>query len=961
MSPVVRVQLLGPIGATGPDGPLTLRGKTARTVLARLALSVGSVVSVDQLTDALWGDEPPLDPSLSLRSIVSRLRRQLGADAIVTGGAGYLLEPAVVDVDLAEVEAIIRAGALQDRDPVELSAALGLWTGDALADVAWTTAFEPERVRIAELRAQLIDGVHSAMLERGRAGETLADLERDAAAAPLRESTQLLLMRALDACGRTADALRVGEEYRARLIEQTGLDPSPDHDALTRELLVQRDEPGQPAPGASPPSPARPAINAPWIPPDTPFVGRETALADLDRLAGQRRLVTITGPGGVGKTRLVTEYMASRSQGDAGVEMVSLAALGPSSALDIAVATALGIEVSSADAIVALAARLSARPTTMVLDNCEHVIAGARLLIERLLGRVEDLRIITTSRRRLGLPDEVLFDVGPLDVPATDASDSAPVRLFLDRVERSARTIPVSDQDRSTAADICRLVDGLPLALELAAARIAMFGFDGLRQRLADGLVLPGRLLADDDRRQATIESTVEWSLDLLSPRGRDLFDDLSIFPSWFDLAALEHVSQDQHAVDAFSEILDSSLLRVDHHRPAYRLLEPIRQVAARQIDRERRDLIVTRYLEWVGSIIDAIDERWIDDDRAAAQHLVMNHRADIRWSLSHLAEQGDARSHGRFAFVLARALVDRADVEIIELCRVDVGPSMEGELARCMLAWHQGDLDAFASMVADIDSRIDADHPLWSHFHWIRAAGSLYLGDVEATAGAGSVAAADERGYPSMRSESVALWALSLLYNGRRTEAAAVLADNEPILDRSGSGGFVAYTRAEVVAADDPDLAMSYLEASSAEAAEAMATFSQRLIDVSRLVLLVSAERPAEATGAALDLVPELLRSGTAPQAWTAMRHIADLLGQLGHAELGLLVLDSAAADPGAPAVTGEGVGAEARLRAQLEMGTGDGGGGGGEDRIGHRTPLALAPLWHQVASVLEVVGPSG
>lgn len=953
MSPSVRVQLLGPVRAIGPDGPLTLRGKTARTVLARLALSAGSVVSIDQLTDALWDDEPPLDPSLSLRSIVSRLRRQLGRDAIITEGAGYLLDPAVVEVDLTEVEATIRTGVLRDHDPADLSATLELWTGEALADVAWTTAFEPERARIAELRSRLVDGHHEAMLERGRAGDTLADLERDAAAAPLRESTQLLLMRALDACGRTADALRVGDEYRSRLIEQTGLDPSPDHDALTRTLLSPRSEPGQAAAGVAPSHPAPPAIPPTWIPPDTPFVGRESELDDLARLTEQRRLVTITGPGGVGKTRLVTEHMASGPQGaDAGVEMVSLAALDRSSAVDIAVATALGIEVSSADAVEALAARLSARPTTMVLDNCEHVIAGARLLVERLLRDVENLRIITTSRRRLGLPDEVLIDVGPLDVPPTGAADSAPVRLFMDRVERSARTLAVSEQDRSVAADICRLVDGLPLALELAAARIAMFGFDGLRRRLADGLVLPGGLVADDDRRQATIESTVEWSLALLSPKARSLFDDLSIFPSWFDLDALEHVSQDQHAVDAFSEIVDSSLLRVDPRRPAYRLLEPIRQVAARQIDRDRRDLIVTRYLNWVRSIIDAVDQHWVEDDRAAAQRLVMSHRADIRWSLHHFAEQGDARSHGRFALLLARALVDRADVELIDLCRGEVGPSMEGELARCMLAWHQGDLGAFSSMATDIASRIDADHPLWGHFHWIRAAGSLYLGDVDATAEAGSIAATDERGYPSMRSESVALWALGLLYNGQRDQAAAVLTDHEHILGRSGSGGFVAYTRAEVVAADDPELAMAHLEASSAEAAAATATFSQRLIDVSRLVLLISAERSAEAAEAARHLVPELLQTGTAPQAWTAMRHIAALLGQLGHPALGLLILDSAAADPSAPAVTGDGVDAEARLRSRLQQGRGPSDG---------PQPVALATLWARVADTLEAIHPAG
>lgn len=970
MSPLVRVRLLGPVRAIGPNGPLALRGLTARTVLARLALSAGSAVGVDQLTDALWGDDPPLDPSQSLRSIISRLRAQLGRDAIVTEGTGYRLDAAQVEVDLTEVEAIIKTGNLPDHDPADLSAKLELWTGEALTDVASTTTFEPERARIAELRSQLVDGHHEAMLQRGRAAETLADLERDAATAPLREATQLLLMRALDACGRTADALRVGDEYRTRMIDQTGLGPSLDHEALIRALLSPPAEsveppPTEPRPIETPPtetSPAKGSMAVPprWIPPDTPFVGRESELDDLAELTAQHRLVTITGPGGVGKTRLVTEFMATRPSGTAvAVEMVSLAALDRASAVDIAVATALGLEASPADAVPALAARLSAKPTTLVLDNCEHVISGVRLLVERLLRDVQHLQVATTSRRRLALPEEVLIDVGPLDVPAINPGDSAPVRLFLDRVERSDRTLTVSEHDRAVAADICRLVDGLPLALELAAARIAMFGFDGLHQRLVDGLAVPGNLVADDERRQATIESTVEWSLNLLSPKARELFDDLSIFPSWFDLGGLEQVAQDQHAVDAFSEILDSSLLRVDQQRPAYRLLEPIRQVAARQIDPIRRDLIVTRYLGWVRSIIDAVDRHWVEDDRAAAQQLVMLHRADLRWSLNHLAEQGDAQTHGRFAFLLARALVDRADVEIIDLCRVDVGPSTEGELVRCMLAWHQGDLDVFATMAADIGARLDAAHPLWSHFHWIRAAGSLYLGDVDATVESGSIAASDERGYASMRSESVAIWALGLLYDGQRDQAAAVLSGNEHLLRQSGSAGFVAYSRAEVVAADDPELAMAHLAASSAEASASIATFSQRLTEVSRLVLLVEAGRSAEAADAALQLMPELLQTGTNPQAWTAMRHVAALLGQLGHPELGLLVLDSADADASAPAVSGDAVDAEARLRSSLDAASGTGGGPGQEGR--GRSPLALAPLWGRVAAVLETISPTG
>lgn len=950
MSVSVRLQLLGPVRASTPDGQVALRGKTARTVLARLALSAGSVVSIDQLANALWDDEPPLEPAISVRSIISRLRTQLGRDTIVTDGAGYRLDTTQVEVDLAEIEAGMKNCDLRDTDPDELATRLDMWDGDALADVAWTPAFEPERVRIGELRARLLDSYHEAMLRDGRAETVLADLERDAAASPLRESTQLLLMRALGACGRTADALRSGDDYRQRLIDQTGLNPTADYDAVVRELLAVNDDTAASSSAHDPTVMGRTVPPRTWVPPDTPFVGREAELVHLGQLVQDRRLVTITGPGGVGKTRLVTEFMSERGDRWKGaVSMVGLAALDRTAAVDTAVATALGLEVSSADAHRALVDRLSAQASVLVIDNCEHVLSSTRFLVEHLLRDVEDLRIVTTSRRRLGLPDEAILDVGPLEVPTENATDSSPVRLFLDRVERAAPGLTVSEAEVRVATDICRLVDGLPLALELAAARVAMFGFGGLRRRLVDGLEVPTAQVAEDNRRQATIESTVEWSLALLGSNARHLFDDLSIFPSWFDLAGLEQVSNVNDAVGAFSEIIDSSLVVVDHSRPAYRLLEPVRQVARRQIDDERRGHTIDRYLEWVSSVVDAVDNHWgVSDNRFAAQQLIIDHREDLQWSLNHFIENGDANSHGQYAYKLARVLVDRADTQIIDLCRVDLGPSLEGELARCMLAWHQGDPESSARLADDICPRVGPSSPHWGYCQWARATAYLYLGNTGAVVESASLAAADERLCSSMRSEAVGIWALGLLYGGRQKEAADVLGDNEHILRRSSSGGFVAYSRAEVVAVVDPELALEYLSTASRQAAAAKATFAQRLTDVSQLVLLIGAEHLQDAAQLALRLVPELIRAGTYPQAWTAMRHIADLLGQLDAPELALLVLDSAETAASAPAVVGEAIEAEQRLRSRLE----DHANGASSQTS---EPLTLGPLWDLVEAVLR------
>lgn len=951
MSASIRVQLLGPVRAFDESGPVTLRGKTARTVLARLALSPGTVVSVDQLTDALWADDPPLEPTTSIRSTISRLRTQLGRNTIVTAGTGYRLDPALVEIDLDHIDRVVKRNELPDADPDTLAEQLDRWIGEPLTDVAWTPVFEPERTRIDELRARLVDCYHESMLRSGRAAESLADLEREAAGAPLRESTQLLLMRTLDACGRTADALRAGNTYRRRLVDRTGLDPSAEYDEVARSLLSTEAPSAESHAASNAVETSRPVSRATWIPPDTPFVGRQSELADLGRLVGERRLVTITGPGGVGKTRLVTELMSSAGgRWDAQVCMVGLAALERGAAVDTAVAGALGLEVSSADSVQALVDRLASQTSILVLDNCEHVLAGTRTLVESLLREVSTLSIVITSRRRLGMAEEVIIEVGPLDLPFEHTVDSAPVRLFLDRVERAAPELSVSDVDIAASADICRLLDGLPLALELAAPRVAMFGFNGVRRRLLEGLALASAEAPDDDRRQATIESTVEWSLALLSPAARSLFDELSVFPSWFDLDALAQVSESGDVVGGLSEILDSSLVVIDHSRPAYRLLEPIRQVAHRQIGDERRAQITARYLTWVASIIDTIDDLWIIDDRRAAQDLVADRRDDLRWSLRHYIEHDDADAHGHFANVLARVLVDRADNELIELCSVDVAPSLEGDLARCMLAWHGGDPDTAGRVADSIGALIEPSSDYWGYYHWVRTPIYLYLGDVDRLIDSASLAVNDERTYPSLRSESVSLWALGLLYSGRRQEAAAVLDDHADVLRHSDSGGFVAYARAEIVAERDPDLALRYLAEASTQAAAARATFTQRLTDISQLVLLIASHHADDAARLALRLIPELLRAGTSPQAWTAMRHIADLLGQLDAPDVGLLVLDSAAAAPSAPAVVGDAVLAEEQLRATLRARV---------EQIGTPAapgaPVALMALWERVETILR------
>ena len=319
----MRIELLGPVRARRAGNPVSLRGVSARTVLACLALRPGSLVSLDELTDALWGDEAPADPVATLQSIVSRLRRAFGAEVIDTVAPGYRLSGTLASVDRADLEVLLRSeetnlSALADC----VAGILRAWDGSALGDVADTSWFTPQRIRLAELRVRARDRCHELLLGAGRLDDALVDLQEDAARAPLRDSTQLLL-EALHLAGRNAEALRSADRYRRALAEETGLDPSPALSELEQQVLANTA-----AVRSLDREPSLTVAPAAWLPPDTPFGGREAELETLLILSSERRSVTVVGTGGVGKSRLVMELLQHRPDDDDPV-VVLLASVGP--------------------------------------------------------------------------------------------------------------------------------------------------------------------------------------------------------------------------------------------------------------------------------------------------------------------------------------------------------------------------------------------------------------------------------------------------------------------------------------------------------------------------------------------------------------------------------------------------------------------------------------------------------
>jgi predicted ATPase/DNA-binding SARP family transcriptional activator len=571
----MRFGVLGPVEARLPDGsPVAVGGPQVRSLLAMLLLDAGRTVSTDRLADGLYGDAPPADVAHALQSQVSRLRRGLRGGATVDfGPAGYRLavDPDAVDAHRFGTLAGQGRQALTAGDPARASAlltsALELWRGPALADVLDAPFAEAAAGRLADERLAVVEDRAEAALALGEHHAVAAELTELVAAHPLRERARALLMRALYACGRQAEALTVFAEAQRLLSDELGVDPSAE--LADAHLSILRAEP----------APAR------RVPAQlTSFVGREEDMAALATLLADARLVTLTGPGGTGKTRLAVEA-SGRVPGE--VCFADLSPLTDETQLAPALAAALGLRDAGQ-----LSTALAERAVLVVLDNCEHLIAGAATLVHRLLAQCPRLRFLATSREALGITGEVLFPVRQLAVPAPDADlaealTRPAIRLFADRAAAVRPGFTVDAATIGAVRRICAALDGLPLGIELAAARLRSLTLDDVDTRLADRF----RLLSRGERtaapRHQTLRAVVEWSWDLLDPAEQKLASQLTVFAGGVTLADAERVLGPQ-VVDVLPGLVDKSL--VEAHDGRYRMLETVREFcASRRVDDLRR------------------------------------------------------------------------------------------------------------------------------------------------------------------------------------------------------------------------------------------------------------------------------------------------------------------------------------------------------------------------------------
>ncbi len=563
-------RLLGPLEVIGDDGAsIALGGVRPRALLAQLLLHANDVVSTDRLIDGIWGETPPASAAGALQVHVHALRKTLGPDRIVTRPPGYLMR---VDGDELDLHRFTRLAATGDPH-----AALALWRGEALADVAFEPFAQAEAARLEEARLAALEARIDADLDAGRHGDLAGELDAVTAAHPHRERLQAQRMLALYRAGRQADALAAYRDARDAL-DDLGLEPSAELRTLERRILEQ--DPSLAPTSRGDTVPLRAA---------TTLVGRRLELAAILALLGRPdvRLLTLTGTGGSGKTRLA---LAAAAEHD-GAVFVDLAPLADARLVLATVAAGLRLGDVSGRELEALEEALAESPPILVLDNLEH-LPESFADVARLLEVAPRLRILATSRVPLRLTHEHEYRVPPLGVPqlgvetAAEAESDA-VRLYVERARTELPDFALTDANANAVARICRALDGLPLAIELAAARVRVLGPEGTAKRLGERLSLLTRSAPDLHERQRSLRATIDWSYRLLDDEARHVFRLLSVFAGGATLDAVEAVADAGTDVPtALEALLDSGLVTHEAHggEPRFGMLETIREFAAAEL-----------------------------------------------------------------------------------------------------------------------------------------------------------------------------------------------------------------------------------------------------------------------------------------------------------------------------------------------------------------------------------------
>lgn len=645
------IRVLGPVEVVGVDGPFPLAAKP-RCLLAALLVADGGSRTPDELVEALWGSDAPASARKLVQVYVSQLRKSLPAEArIVTGPGGYSLEAPSELVDAAGFERLLEESAAARRDGnhvlgLSLAAqASSLWRGRPYADLAYVDFLQPEIERLEELRLVALEERFDAQLELGRQRDALAEIVRVAAENPLRERLQRQAMLALYRSGRQSEALEQFAALRRRLDEELGLEPGADLRELQRRILQQ--DPSLEVAADTDSSRGLPE-------PPNPLIGRDAELEALAALLERRdaRLLVLTGAGGSGKTRLALEAARRAAASYAnGVVLVELAPLRDPELVVPTIAQAVGI-ADVPQPLEALAEALRTQELLLLLDNAEHVQEATPAFVG-LLARAPRLTILVTSRTVLHLSGEHVFPVAPLEIGAAQT-------LFEQRARALQPDFRVTEDDLETVRELCRRVDGLPLAVELAAARVRVLRPQAVLDRLTERLSFLAGGPHDLPARQQTLYETLDWSYELLPDDERGLLAGLSVFRGGATLPAVAEVclaGDEGRALDLVERLADASLLLVRRSagETRYDLLEVVRQYAAERL--EELDAHATRrsHARLCVAVAERAEPELSGENQASWLSVLETEHDNMRAALAYFADDGEHEQALRLTVLLSR------------------------------------------------------------------------------------------------------------------------------------------------------------------------------------------------------------------------------------------------------------------------------------------------------------------
>ena len=905
----MRVRVLGAVELAATNGEPTLaRWPRVRKLLAVLLVHAGDIVSVDRLGDALWGGEAPIDRSSAVHNLVYRLRmivRSAGAAdtvRVVTRAPGYVLEVNGAEVDSTRFAELVETARDRLHEAPQMAAALldealSLWRGPAFAEFADEEFVRAEAGRLDELRGAAAADRVEAAIALGRHDEAIGMLEPLRAADPLGERPRRQLMRALHGVGRSVEALQVYRDYRD-LLAELGLDPSPELREL--EAAIIRHEPSIGWIG-----PTSPANNLPQEPGE--LVGRADDVIQVTDAMRRARLVTLTGVGGVGKTRLALHVAAVvGAEHPDGVWLCELAPVGASSVAEV-LAAALEVRQRHGLTMTArLAEYLREKRLLIVLDNCEHVTATAAQLVDALLRSCPRVRVLATSREGLDVDGERVLPVAPLETPARGASSPetiagvASVALFVQRASAASASFELTADNSADVAEICRRLDGLPLALELVAPKVRSLSAAEIAARLDRRLPFIRTAGWIREQRHRTLRAVVDWSHQLLDERQQQLFERLSVFVGSFTLDGAERVAGGRldpaEIADVITALVDRSMLGAQPGRAPtrYALLETLRLYGRERLRargwetatrRDHADYHVELAVAASTGLTGRDPGRWVKvmdqhlDDLRAAHTWAVAHDPDLAMRLSaalfwYLEPGTFSEGVGWAERAIAASPPSHPLLPVVTSVAA-FGASKRGDLAA-------------ARRLAARGLEISGER------NPIRRYPMLVLGDVALFQGrlaesgrcyAEAARLATQAHDTYTYTYSVVNLAFPLAYQGASARALAAAQRGRSAATDSGSPhlvGWADYALGEVLADTDPERAMAALDTALVAARESGSRFLEGVALVTAASLQARHGDPRAALEPFGRVVDRWHRAGNWTQQWITLRNVIDLFARL-------------------------------------------------------------------------------